>query len=177
MIKKQKIVDELDPTYGKLEFEKYMGFSSAYNSSFNPYYRKLLGVVPYLGIPLNNFATGYKQLASHLQVTGYTIEEASQQLRKFRNLDFNDKPKIRKFAYDQMQADVALIKKRGGNDEIVAQIVEEQFNGMQKSKIYAAGRDGETLPNPGSRNEVIRLTDPKDGKPKNVEHVTAHLFF
>ena len=87
MIKKQKIVDKLDPTYGKLEFEKYMGFSSAYNSSFNPYYRKLLGVVPYLGIPLNNFATGYKQLASHLQVTGYTIEEASQQLRKFRNLD------------------------------------------------------------------------------------------
>ncbi len=176
MIKKQKIVDELDPTYGKLEFEKYMGFSSSYNSSFNPYYRKLLGVVPYLGIPLNNFATGYKQLASHLQVTGYTIEEASQQLRKFRNLDFNDKPKIRKFAYDQMQADVALIKKRGGNDEIVAQIVEEQFNGIQKSKIYATGRDGETLPNPGSRNEVIRLTDPKDGKPKNVEHVTAHLF-
>ena len=176
MIKKQKVIDELDPTYGKLEFEKYLGFSSSFNSSYNPYYRKLLGVVPYLGIPLNNFATGYKQLASHMQITGYDMSAASARLNEFRKLDFGDKKAIRDFTYNQMLEDVKLIKKRGGNDEIVADIVAKQFAGMRKSKIYATATNKETLPNVGSRNEIIQLTDPKDGNPKNIQHVTAQLF-
>jgi len=49
-------------------FERYLGFSSNFNASYNPWFRKTLGVIPEMGIPLNNIEVGYRQLGSHLQV-------------------------------------------------------------------------------------------------------------
>jgi hypothetical protein len=176
MIKKQKLVDDLDPTYGKLEFEKYLGFSSSFNASYNPAYRKMLGMVPYLGISLNNFASGYKQLGAHLQIVGHDMETASKQLQKFRKLDFSNKGSIRDFAYDQMKVDLDLVKAKEKDGEVLAQIVEQTFEGLKKSKIYALAKNKETLPTVGSRGTVVTLRNPKDGKAVNMEHVTAHLF-
>lgn len=175
MIPAQKVLDKLGGP--KLEFEKYLGFSSNFNSTYNPYYRKLLGVIPDQGIPLNNLNVGYKQLVSHMQINGYGQTEMSQRLNKFLNIDFNDKQAIREFTKDQVEADLLLVAKRGGNWEYVVQAANKMFEGLDKSKIYALGKgkDKYIVPNVGSGYEMYKIQTP-DGKFVDMPMMTGSMF-
>ena len=161
------------------EFERYLGFSSNFNSTYNPYFRKMLGVVPEMGIPLSNIEVGYRQLASHLQINGYDPTEASKILKEFSSIDAMDKQALRSFANTQAQRDVQLIAARGGNWEYVAKAAKEMFEGQSKMKIYSTGKNKKILPNIGSGFHGYEIND--DGEAifnnkKVVQTMTASLF-
>ena len=173
LIKQQQIADTLG--LGKLEFEKYLGFSSNFNSTFNPYYRKLLGVIPDMGIPLNNASVGYRQLVSHMQINGYGSADMSKRLKAFIDIDYSDKQAIRKFADQQAEFDLALVEKRGGDWEYVAKAAREMFEGQQKSKMYALMKDKKILPNVGSGWEMRTIKAP-DGSAVDMPMMTGSMF-
>ena len=160
------------------EFEKYLGFSSNYNSTYNPYYRKLLSVVPEMGIPLNNLDSGYRQLMGHLQVNQYDDIEANKILKEFLDIDPNQKFKYRDFAHQQALRDVKMIKSRGGNWEYVASVADEMFEGMQKSKIYATDKNGQMLPSIGTNykgQEINHVGNAVDEFGQVTTNVTASM--
>ena len=169
----QKALDKVGGP--KLEFEKYLGFSSNFNSTYNPYYRKLLGFIPEQGIPLNSLQNGYTQLVSHLQINGYSQRDMSRRLKEFLDLDFNDKRSIRDFTKVQAEEDLALVAKRGGQWEYVVKATNEQFKGIEKSKIYAAGRNKKIIPNTGSGYEMYTIKAP-DGSSVNMPMMTGSMF-
>ena len=174
LIQAQKVIDK----YGlneKLEFEKYLGFSSNFNSTYNPYYRKLLGLIPDQGIPLNSFSNGYKQLVSHLQINEYGDKDANKIINQFLNLNYDDKSAVRNFGKELVQYDLELVQKRGGNWEYVAAAQKRLFEGMEKSKIYALMRDKKILPNTGSGYEMYRIKTP-DGAYVDMPMMTGSMF-
>ena len=161
------------------EFERYLGFSSNFNSSYNPYFRKMLGVVPEMGIPLSNIEVGYRQLASHLQINGYDPTEASKILKEFSSIDAMDKAALRSFANTQAMRDVQMVKAKGGNFEYVAEAAKSMFEGQNKMKIYATGKNKKILPNIGSGFKGYEIND--DGAAvfnnrREVQSMTASLF-
>ena len=179
-------IEEMSPAFvietvkkaGLPEFEKFLGFSSNFNSSYNPYYRKLLGVVPDMGIPLNNLQVGYKQLSSHLQINGYDSTTASKILKEYLDIDPMQKTKYRDFAYKQASRDMKLVRAKGGNWEYVADYVEKMFEGQKKMKIYATDADNNILPNIGSNYKGYELNEvgeaAADGK--LIQTMTGSLF-
>lgn len=173
LIQAQKVVDK----YGlneKLEFEKYLGFSSNFNSTYNPYYRKLLGLIPDQGIPLNSLSNGYKQLVSHLQINGYGSKDANKILQQFLDVDFTDKSAVRNFGKDLSQYDLELVDKRGGNWKYVAEAQKRLYEGLEKSKMYALMRDKKILPNTGSGYEMYRIKAP-DGSVVDMPMMTGSM--
>jgi hypothetical protein len=172
-IPKQKIVDELGGPV--LDVEKYLGFSSNFNSTYNPYYRKLLGFIPDQGIPLNNLNTGYRQLVSHLQINEYSNKQMSNILQEFLDVDFNDKQAIRKFTTEQAERDIALVHARGGSWKYVADAAEKMYEGLSKSKIYALGKNKNILPNVGTGYETYRIRTP-DGAYVDMPMMTGSMF-
>ena len=176
VLKAQKILDDIGGP--RLEFEKFLGFSSNFNSSYNPYYRKLLGVIPDMGIPLNNASVGYRQLVSHLQINGYSGAEMSQRLNKFLEIDFANKNAVRDFAKEQADIDVALVFKRGGEKgwEYVQQHAGKMFEGLEKQKIYGAGRNNKNLPNVGDGYEMYNMKNPVTGEMVDMPVMTGSMF-
>jgi len=178
LIQAQKVVDK----YGlgdKLEFEKYLGFSSNFNSTYNPYYRKLLGLIPGQGIPLNSFSNGYKQLISHLQINAYGDKTANKIINQFLNIDFADKSAVRNFGKELMQYDLELVKSRAKyeGDESWKYVLAAQARlneGLDKSKLYALMRDKKILPNTGSGYEMYRIKTP-DGKYVDMPMMTGSM--
>lgn len=160
------------------KFEKYLGFSSNFNSTYDPYYRKLLGVVPEMGIPLNNLNQGYRQIVSHLQVNEYDHIEANKILQEFLSIDPLDKSKYRDFAFKQASRDYKKIKAKGGNYEYIAAHIEEMFAGLQKSKLYGVDKNMNALPNFGNnyRGYELNLTgSPIDEFNEVVTSVSASM--
>lgn len=175
---KQNVLNKIDA--GELpDFERYLGFSSNFNSTYDPYYRKLLSVVPDMGIPLNNLQVGYKQLASHLQINKYDPTESSKILEEFIDLDFMDKSAIRSFTQRQKDRDIARVKARGGNWEYVAFAAKDMFSGQQKSKIYGTAFGRRVLPGIGTNFKGYQLDElgrAVDDKGQLVTSMTANLF-
>ena len=139
----------------------------------------MLGVVPEMGIPLSNIEVGYRQLASHLQINGYDPTEASKILKEFSSIDAMDKAALRSFANTQAMRDVQMVKAKGGNYEYVAQAAKEMFEGQNKMKIYATGKNKKILPNIGSGFHGYEIND--DGAAifnnrREVQTMTASLF-
>ena len=160
-------------------FERYLGFSSNFNASYNPWFRKTLGVIPEMGIPLNNIEVGYRQLGSHLQINGYDPGEASKILNNFLDIDPGDKTAIRKFASEQSSRDIELVKARDGNWIYVAEAAQEMFSGQDKMKIYATGKNNKILPNLGSNYkgyEIDELGNAVNDKGELITTMTASLF-
>lgn len=144
---------------GAPKFERYLGFSSNFNSTYNPYYRKLLGVVPDMGIPLNNLNVGYKQLSSHLQINGYDADTANKIMKDFMAINPLDKPAYRDFAFQQASRDLKMVKARGGNYEYIADHAAKMFEGLNKMKIYATDADKNILPNIGSNYRGFEINE------------------
>jgi len=167
---------------GKLDlpkFEKYLGFSSNFNSSYNPYYRKLLGVVPDMGIPLNNLNVGLKQLTSHLQINGYDVETGNKILKEFMEINPLDKTAYRDFAFNQASRDLKLVRAKGGNSEYIADHAAEMFEGLKKMKIYSTDADKNILPNIGSNyrgHELNELGNAVDDIGEVVTTMSGSLF-
>ena len=171
----QLIEDTRDFTK-QVDFERYLGFASNYNSTYNPYYRKLLSVVPDMGIPLNNLQVGYKQLVSHLTVNKYDVDEADKILREFLSIDYKDKDAIRDFAFKQAQRDFQYVVARGGNWEYVAKAAMERWDGLSKSKIYSMDKEGNILPSIGTNFRAWKIGPEGyavDGTGRMVEGLTA----
>ena len=182
----QSKLDKVSPAYalekmdkmGLPKFERYLGFSSNYNSTYNPYYRKLLGVVPEMGIPLNNLQQGYRQLVSHLQINNYDHIEGNKILREFLEIDPLDKNKYRDFAFKQASRDYKKIKAQGGNYAYIADHVQEMFEGLQKSKLYATDKNKNVLPNIGTNYRGFELNEvgmPIDNFGKEVTTISASM--
>ena len=152
------VLEALEQT-GTPKFERYLGFSSNFNSSYNPYYRKLLGVVPDMGIPLNNLNVGYRQLSSHLQINGYDAENASKIMQEFMEINPLDKTAYRDFAFKQASRDLKMVRARGGNHEYIADHAEKMFEGLNKMKIYATDKDKNILPNVGSNYRGFEINE------------------
>ena len=151
-------LEKLDLT-GAPKFERYLGFSSNFNSTYNPYYRKLLGVVPDMGIPLNNLNVGYKQLSSHLQINGYDADTANKIMKDFMAINPLDKPAYRDFAFQQASRDLKMVRARGGNHEYIADHAAQMFEGLNKMKIYATDADKNILPNIGSNYRGFEINE------------------
>ena len=161
------------------EFERFLGFSSNFNSSYNPWFRKTLGVVPEMGIPLHNLEVGRRQLSSHLQINGYDAIEADKILKEFSKINPQDKVALRKFVGEQSLRDIQFVKSRGGNWEYVAKAVDEIFAGQNKMKIYATGKNRKILPNIGSGNygyDILETGEAVFADGKHMQAMTASLF-
>jgi len=161
------------------EFERYLGFSSNFNSSYNPWFRKTLGVVPDLGVPLHNIEVGRRQLSSHLQILGYDALEANKILKEFSKIDGMDKRAIRQFTSEQSLRDLAFVKARGGNWEYVEKAVSEIFEGQKKMKIYGTATGSKTLPSTAdgfNAYDIISDGNAVFADGKHMQAMTASLF-
>ena len=159
-----------------LDWERYLGFSSAFNSGYDPYFRKLLGFIPEMGIPLaGNFNVGMKQLATHLQINGYNHKQASKIMHEFMDLDHNSPIAIRDFTRKLATVyDVDHVAARGGDWEEVAEIANDMWKNFDRETLYLVG-DGVSLPHLGGGKRMSTLIDPQTGNLVEVTGETAHI--
>jgi len=177
-LKKIGILDEAPSP----EFEKYLGFSSAFYSNADPYFRQVMSSVPDFGIKGLNKNAAYDQLVAHLQVTGYSIEEMAPILKEFWNVDFRKKRAVAKFMFDQNTRDVSRVRVLGGQWEPVMRAFAKMYNTTmeQATAYFVSGYADEaiSMPHVGNKYTKTERTIWQDykGETYGIDIGSAHLF-
>lgn len=164
------------------EFEKYLGFSSAFYNNADPYFRKLMGSVPDFGIKGLNKNAAYDQLVSHLQTTGYSVDEMAPILKEFWQIDFRKKRQLAGFMFNQNARDVQRVMLMGGQWKPVMRAFAKMYNQTleQATAYFVSGYADEALSMPHvgnkyNKTERFIIQDFK-GETYGFDIGTAHLF-
>tara|TARA_R100001129_G_scaffold77933_1_gene53099 strand:- start:6228 stop:11924 length:5697 start_codon:yes stop_codon:yes gene_type:complete len=160
---------------GISELDRVLGFSSSFRSGLDPYYRKILSMIPEAGLPLMNKTLATKQLLSHLQQARYEVGKADKIIEEWLKIKDTDFTGMKKFAYQQMERDSNLVMTRAletGNEKAIekAKLVrqhvesltgEEQFvsSYFKSNGASASGKIGEThhMPFVGGKVQEFKL--------------------
>jgi hypothetical protein len=164
------------------EFEKYLGFSSAFYNNSDPYFRSLMSAVPDFGIKGLNKNAAYDQLVSHLQTVGYSLDEMANITKQFWKIDFRKKRQVSKFMFDQNVRDVNRVKTLGGQWQPVMRAFAKMYNtSMETATAYFVGGYADeaiSMPHIGNKytkTERMIWQDYK-GETYGIDIGSAHLF-
>ena len=165
------------PNVTDKKYEKLLGFGSIFNAGYTPSQRKMLSVIPEMGMPLRNADAAFDQLYSHLQAVGYDEKQMSAILNEFLTVDFNDHRKVRKFAYEQGLRDVDLVKQQGGQYKVVGEAMKKQYADEEKRFKMFIDEMGEDMPFNAMGGEGLEKFKTVDyrGQEVNIIVPSAHL--
>lgn len=159
------------------KYEKLLGFSSTFNAGYNPSQRRMLGLIPEMGLPLRNFDQAYDQLFAHLQSTGYDDLSAGKILEEFSNMKYSDHRVVRKFAYEQRVRDIAHVKAKGGNWEILSEALDSYVKKEEERFVMFIDQFGDDMSFAGNLPEGLEkmIYTGIDGKDRTIIIPSAHL--
>ena len=164
------------------EFEKYLGFSSAFYNNSDPYFRSLMSAVPDFGIKGMNKNAAYDQLVAHLQTVGYSLDEMAPILSEFWKVDFRKKRSVAKFMFDQNIRDVNRVKVLGGQWQPVMRAFAKMYNTTmeQATAYFVAGYADEAISMPHVGNKYTKtermIWQDYKGETYGIDIGSAHLF-
>ena len=164
------------------EFERYLGFSSAFYNNSDPYFRSLMSAVPDFGIKGLNKNAAYDQLVSHLQTVGYSIDEMAKITKEFWKIDFRKKRQVSKFMFDQNVRDVNRVRVLGGQWQPVMRAFAKMYNTTmeQATAYFVAGYADEAISMPHIGNKYTKtermIWQDYKGETYGIDIGSAHLF-